>query len=196
MVALLQAHGADAGNAEKIVRTLDAAGLTPAQSKAWLSHPQKAYQVRPFEIEVAGRPMRPPVMPVEAVGGDGVDTVIAAAKEFAAASPEERHISLTFLCSIEQVRRLTHQRARRTAQLLDVAQLLRNKLGKETVIDEVLKTLLAPRQTEWSGTPQPQTRLVDCLADERLPVVLEDLREGRIDVVDLHRHGDVDYYGW
>jgi hypothetical protein len=49
--------------------------------------------------------------PVEAIELGHTEAVVIAAKHFAAASPDERLISLTCTCISEPVRRLTHPRA-------------------------------------------------------------------------------------
>jgi hypothetical protein len=77
----------------------------------------------------------------------------------------------------------------RTAQVAEVARLLLARLRKDTIVNEVLQTRLAPRQDLEA------TRLVDCLLDQRLTVVLQDLRSG-LDPATLDRERDLDFYGW
>jgi hypothetical protein len=78
----------------------------------------------------------------------------------------------------------------RTAQVAEVARLLLARLRKDTIVNEVLQTRLAPRQDLEA------TRLVDCLLDQRLTVVLQDLRSGQLDPATLDREQDLDFYGW
>jgi hypothetical protein len=111
-------------------------------------------------------------------------------QDFAAADPDERAISSSFLCTLEQVRRLTHEDPARRQQILEVARLLIARLGKDTIVNEALQTLLAPRQDPEG------TRLVDCLLDQRLTVVLQDLRSGQLDPAAFDRERDLDFYGW
>jgi hypothetical protein len=78
----------------------------------------------------------------------------------------------------------------RTAQVAEVARLLLARLRNYTIVNEVLQTRLAPRQDPEA------TRLVDCLLDQRLTVVLQDLRSGQLDPATLDREQDLDFYGW
>lgn len=163
--------------------------------KAWLAHPQRAYWVYPFAITVAGEEMWPPVSPVQAIEAGDSDSVEVAATPFAEASEHERFISLTFLCTLDAVRRLTDGDWERTAQTVEIARLLLNRLRKDTVVNEVLQMLLVARFGPHAADHGP-TRLVDCMLDDRLPLVLDDLKHCRLDPVALLEEGDLDFYGW
>jgi hypothetical protein len=57
-------------------------------------------------------------------------------------------------------------------------------------VNEVLQTRLIPRQDPEA------TRLVDCLRDQRLTAVLQDLRSAQLDPATIDRERDLDFYGW
>jgi hypothetical protein len=190
VVALLLAAGADPDSAERIVGALERAGLDPPRMRTWLRHPRRAYSVHPAAVVIADEETWPGAIPTHAIEMGRTGAVLTAAQDFAAADPDERAISSTFLCTLEQVRRLTHEDPARTEQVAEVARLLIARLGKDTIVNEVLQTRLSPRQDPEG------TRLVDCLLDHRLTGVLQDLRSGQLDPAALDRERDLDFYGW
>jgi len=148
-------------------------------------------------VEIAGETTWPGAVPTHAIQMGHTDIVMSAAEDFAAADPDERAISSSFLCTLAQVRRLTHEDPTRTKQVADVAQLLMSRLRNDTAVNEVLQTRLIPRQNpDGSFNDEQMARLVDCLSDQRLPVVLQDLRSGQLDPASLDRERDLDFYGW
>lgn len=98
--------------------------------RAWLSHPSKAYNVDVGKrlLDVVWKQV-----PTHAIEDGHADKIIAAAREFAAASPEDRRLSRTFLCELDGVARLTHGDAERRAKLMRIAELLLNSLKKEAL---------------------------------------------------------------
>ena len=190
IVALLVDAGAELGTAERIVTALEAAGLKPDRMRSWLTHPQRAYGVTTVPMVIAGREHWPQYPPDRAIQDGWAGAVVEAAEQLAAASDDERFISLNCLCSLDAVRRLTHGDEERAAQVRAVAQLLLNRFRKDITVNEVLQTRLHPR-----GAPDG-TRLVDCLADDRLAPTLAALRDGSLDPRALDRERDLDFYGW
>lgn len=189
VLASIREMGATADEAEAIVAALEAAGLKPHAIPAWLNHPDRNYGIATRTARIAGREYPMQYTPLRCIQDGFVDRVIAAARAFAAASPEERFISRTFLCDLDEVRRLTHGDPTRAAQVAEVARLLLNRLRKDTIVNEALQTTFGTGEME-------HLRLVDCLLDDRLSEVLDDLKSRRLDPVQLHRSGKLHFYGW
>ena len=196
VVDLLTTNGADVETAEHIVVALERAGLDPPRMRSWLAHPQRGYSVHPEPVDIAGEEFWPGQVPVHAIEEGHAASVVRAAERFAAADARERQIASAFLCTIDEVRRLTHSDPIRIQQVAAVAELLLKRLGKDIIVNEVLQTRLLPRWNPDNSPNAVATRLVDCLADHRLPLVLDDLREGRLDPIALDREHDLDFYGW
>jgi hypothetical protein len=116
--------------------------------------------------------------------------VVAAARDFAAATDDERYISRTLLCDLDAVRRLTRGEVDRTAMVVEIARRLINSLQKEVHVNEVLQQVLS------GSFDSDQTRLVDWMTDERLPDALEALASGRLDPVALNRQDALGFWGW
>ncbi len=149
-------------------------------------HPDRSYSVD-IDRKLVGEPWL--AKPLEAVALGRADAAVAAAERFAAASPDERFISLTCNCNLESVRRLTHDDPGRTAVVREIAQILLDKLRKDQAVNEALQTTL-------SGNFDDTTRLVDWMLDQRLDQALECLRDGTIDPVALRDAGPMFYVGW
>jgi len=130
-------------------------------------------------------------VPTHAIEAGRADAVIAAAEEFAAATPDERYISQTLVCELDGVRRLTHGDPDRTAMVVDIARRLKTALRKEVHVNEVVQQVLSGSLLEGD-----QTRLVDWMLDERLPDALEAIATGRIDPIALNQQDALAYYGW
>jgi hypothetical protein len=128
------------------------------------------------------------VMPIEAIEDGDAEVVLEAAEAFAAASEDERFISLTCLCDVDAVRRLTHGDVTRTAAVREIARLLLNALRKDVLVSETL-------QTVFPGDPD-DTRLVDWIADQRLDDALTALRSGSLNPIELRKEGELHFYGW
>jgi hypothetical protein len=184
---MLRREGATDAEATRIVEALEGAGLSPPAMRVWLDQPQRAYAVR-IGIVVAGVEWKQ--VPTHAIEAGRADAVIAAAEEFAAATPDERYISQTMLCDLDGVRRLTHGDPDRTAMVVDIARRLKNALRKEVHVNEVVQQVLSG---SFDGD---QTRLVDWMLDERLADALEAITTRRTDPVALNQQNALGFWGW
>jgi hypothetical protein len=164
ILALLSDAGATDAEAARIVEALEKAGLNPPAMRMWLEHPRRAYAVRAGFV-VAGVEWKQ--VPAHAVGAGRADAVVAAAEEFAAATPDERYVSQTLLCDLESVRRLTHGDPDRLAMVVDIARRLKHALRKEVHVNEVVQQVLS------GGFDGDETRLIDWMLDERLAAAQE-----------------------
>lgn len=187
VVALLRAEGASADDTEAIVAALERAALNPPQMRAWLSHPQKAYNVA-IGIKFGHVEWRQ--VPTHAIERGRADAVRAAAEEFADASRDERYISRTMLCELDAVRRLTHADPERTAMVVRLAGLFKAALKKEIHVYYAVQQVLSGT---YDGDP---TRFVDLMLDDRLPAALAAVESGEIDPVALSRQDALAGYGW
>src|SRR4051794_22544610 len=185
VLKLLTDAGASDDDARKVVGALGRAGLAPPRMRSWLASPDRSYSVG-TGMEIAGVEMEQ--MPIEAVEDGDVAIVLEAAEAFASASADERFISLTCLCDLDAVRRLTHGSPQRTATVKRIAQLLLNTLRKDVHVSEALQTTLPDDPDD--------TRLVDWMADERLDDALVALDSGSLDPVTLRAQGELHFYGW
>jgi hypothetical protein len=86
----------------------------------------------------ANSSVNPGSPPLEAIELGHSAAVVAAAQSFAAASPDERFISLTCTCNLASVRRLTQDNPERTAKVREIAQIFLNKLRKDQAVKEAL----------------------------------------------------------
>lgn len=189
ILAMLRAEGATDPDATRIVEALEEAGLNPPAMRVWLDHPQRAYTVSIGVVLAAGVEWKQ--VPTHAVEAGRADAVIAAAEEFAAATPDERYISQTLICELDGVRRLTHGDPDRTAMVVDIGRRLKNALRKEVHVNEVVQQVLSGSLFDGD-----QTRLVDWMLDERLPDALEAITTNRIDPIALNQQDALAYHGW
>lgn len=187
ILAMLRTEGATDVDATRIVEALGEAGLNPPAMRVWLDHPRRAYGVR-IGIVIAGVEWKQ--VPTHAIESGRPDAVVAAAEEFAAATPDERFISQTLLCDLDRVRRLTHRDPDRTAVVVDIARRLKNALHKEVHVNELVQQVLS------GSFEDDQTRLIDWMLDERLPDALEAIITGRIDPVALNQQDALGFWGW
>ena len=74
--------------------------------------------------------------------------------------------------------------------VVDIARQLKNALRKEVHVNEVVQYVLSG---SFDGH---QSRLVDCMLDERLADALEAITTGRIDPVALNQQDALDPRGW
>ena len=183
---LLREEGASDEDATRIVSALERAEVPPPRMRAWLASPDRAYPVSTGHV-VDGVDFKQ--VPVHAIEDGRADVVVQAAEAFAAASPDERFISLTCLCGLDAVRRLTHDNPERTAMVVRIAEILRNRLRKEVLVNETL-------QTPLSGDFEDTTRLVDWMLDERLPDAVRALETAELDPVELHALDTLFFVGW
>ena len=184
---MLRKEGATEAEASRIVEALEQAGLNPPAMRVWLDHPDRAYPIR-IGIVVAGVEIKQ--VATHAVEAGRADAVLAAAEDFAAATPEERFLSQTLLCDLDGVRRLTHGDPGRTAMVVDIARRLKNALRKEVHVNEVVQQVLS------GSFDADQTRLIDWMCDDRLPDALEAIATGRIDPVALNHQNALGFWGW
>ena len=84
----------------------------------------------------------------------------------------------------------THDDPDRTAMVVDIARRLKNALGKEVHVNEVVQQALS------GNFDADQTRLIDLMLDERLPDALEAITTGRMDPVALNQQDALGYWGW
>lgn len=189
ILAMLRAEGATDADATRTVDALAEAGLNPPAMRVWLGHPQRAYTVSIGVMLAADVEWRQ--VPTHAIEAGRADAVIAAAEEFAAATPDERYISQTLVCELDGVRRLTHGDPDRTAMVVDIARRLKTALRKEVHVNEVVQQVLSGSLLDGD-----QTRLIDWMLDERLPDALEAITTARIDPIALNQQDALAYYGW
>jgi hypothetical protein len=189
ILAMLRAEGATDPDARRIVDALADAGLNPPAMRVWLDHPQRAYAVSTGVTLAADVEWRQ--VPTHAIESGRADAVIAAAEEFAAATPDERYISQTLVCQLDGVRRLTHGDPDRTAMVVDIARRLKAALHKEVHVNEVVQQVLSGSLLDGDDT-----RLIDWMLDERLPDALATITSGRIDPIALNQQDALAYYGW
>jgi hypothetical protein len=182
VVELIVEHGGSREVAEAIADALAAAGLSHAESRWWLAHPQRAYAVPTGTITVGGTEYARKQTPVFAIDDGHEEIVREEAVRFAAASEDERFISWWFGGHIDDVRRLTGGDDARAATIRAIAERLRNVLRKPEHVNEVVQT----------GEP----RMADLILEGREDEVHADLAAGRIDPRQLLETGELHYHGW
>ncbi|MEA2170157.1 MAG: hypothetical protein QOF76_3457, partial [Solirubrobacteraceae bacterium] len=74
-----------------------------------------------------------------------LELVMEAVREFAEASDVERTLSLRLIVTLDQVRRYTQRDPGREEALLEVAQILRAKLKRDSAVRKILRTTIGPR---------------------------------------------------
>jgi hypothetical protein len=183
---LLLDAGASDEDATRIVSALQRAEVAPPRMRAWLASSDRAYPVSTGDV-LDGVDFEK--VPIHAIEDGRSDVVVQAAEAFAAASADERFISLTCLCGLDAVRRLTHDDPVRTTVVVRIAEILRSRLRKEVLVNETLQTTL-------SGDFEDTTRIVDWMLGERLPDVLRALETGELDPVELHARDCLYFVGW
>src|SRR5687768_8293491 len=120
--------GAPRETAEAIVATLLGCRLSPREVREWLSHPELAYPIQvPFEMP-DGTEIVLSNTPMVLVEKGDADVVLAEAREFAAALPEERLIARLFWGDIDAARRLTGSDPHRTEVVAGIATTLLARL--------------------------------------------------------------------
>lgn len=119
--------------------------------------------------------------------------ILAAAQEFAAASEAERFIP-TALSGVNvdlHVRKLTRGDPERAARVRRAVALLLAQLRTPTRVYYCVQTTFG-----HSGSDADSTRLVDCMLDERLDVVLAGLEDGSFDAWHHMEAGALHNHGW
>jgi hypothetical protein len=170
----LTSAGASREVADAIAAALLGCGLSPGEAREWLTHESRGYPV--------GAPMMLSQTPIALIEQGEGDAVLAAAKEFAAAAPDDRTIARLFGCDVAAARRLTGSDPERTRVILAIAEELLERLGAPERVCFV-------GQTRLPG--HGDRRLVDrLLAGEEREVAAE-LADGRIDARALERTGEL-----
>jgi hypothetical protein len=179
VAARIVAAGASREVADEIAGALLGCGLSPSEAREWLAHESRAYPI--------GEPMllsQAPLVLVER--GEGA-AVLAAALEFAAATPEERTIARLFGGDVGAARRLTRSDPERTRVIAGIAVALLERLG-------------VPERVSYAGqTRLPghgERRIVDRLLAGEEDAVAAELSDGRIDARSLERTGELVFTGW
>ena len=113
--------------------------------------------------------------------------VLREAREFRAASPDERSISRYFWSDIADARRLSGEDVARAADIARIAELLLKALRKPEHVIAVAQTQLPSHGDQ---------RMVDLILAGRERDVLEDLASGAIEPRALLDDGFVDFSGW
>lgn len=179
--------GAPREVAEQIVAALMSCGLSASGAREWLTHPDRGHPIsRRFEM-----PGLEPVLlkhgPMGLIERGEAEVVLAEAREFAAALPEERTISRLFWGDIDAVRRLTRCDRDRTRVIVGIATTLLGRVKTPERVNAVAQTKLAGHMEE---------RIVDRILAGEEDAVAAELADGRIDVRALERHGELLFIGW
>jgi hypothetical protein len=185
----LVAAGATPEEATTITETLGEAGLSPPGMRRWLK-PDQNYPILDGWV-ADGVPWT--LAAVFLIEDGKTSQVIAAARDFAAATPAERFISTAIGGgNLElHVRPLTRGDAHHAERVRRVIELLLAQLRTPTRVRGCLET------TFGSGHgPEDMVRLVDCLLDDRFDAVLAALEEGTFDAWRHLRTGRYHGYGW
>jgi hypothetical protein len=179
--------GAPRETADAIVTTLMGCGLSARDVREWLSHPELSYPIqRPFEMG-DGAPIMLSNTPIVMVERGDADEVLAEAREFAEALPEERLIARLFWGDIDAARRLTGCDPHRTKVVAGIATELLRRLRKPELVCNVGQTVLPGHDGK---------RIVDRLAAGEADAVAAELADGRIDARALERNGELIFTGW
>jgi hypothetical protein len=173
--------------AEAIVAALLGCGLSAADAREWLTHPDRGHPIsQPFEMPG----MEPILMKNTCLGliGRGeAETVLREAREFAAALPAERTIARLFWGDIDAVRRLTGCSPERTRAIEGIGTTLLARVKTPERVNAVAQTKLAGHLEE---------RIVDRILAGDEAAVAAELADGRIDLRALERHGELIFIGW
>lgn len=181
--------GATADDAAAITDSLEEAELSPSAMRRWLK-PDQNYPI--LDGWVADDV--PWTLAAEFLIEDGKTwKVVAAAEEFAAATPAERFISTSLAGGNLDlhVRPLTRGDARHAERVRRVMELLLAQLRTPTRVRECLQTTFGP-----GNRPEEDVRLVDCLLDDRFDAVLASLETGTFDAWQHLQSGRYHAYGW
>jgi hypothetical protein len=180
VIAELVRAGAPAPIAEELVATLMSCGLSATETKAWLFDPQLEYPIRLGRREVAGQWIERSAPPYICIETGRSALVLEAAREFAAASDDERRISRLLLVDLVDVRRLTANDPSRAAVIAAIVTVIEGQLRK-------------PRRVSEAALRSPELydgrRLVDRIIAGQERALLDELRGGAIDLVALSESG-------
>jgi hypothetical protein len=179
--------GAPRETADAIVATLLGCGLSPRDAREWLSHPELGYPIqRPVDMG-DGNPIVLSHGPMNLIERGEADAVLAEAREYAEALPEERLIARLFWGDIDAARRLTGCDPHRTQVVAGIAADLLRRLRKPELVCNVGQTVLPGHDGK---------RMVDRLAAGEADAVAAELADGRIDPRALERNGELLFIGW
>lgn len=185
VVADVVEMGAPPETAQAIVDALVASGKSPREALDWLVHPERAYG-HDWPMEIAGETMIMKAGSRFMIEKGNADEVLAAAREFADASADERLIAELFGGDIDGVRRMTGLDPARTTVTAEIARSLRATLGDDESVKLVGMTRLSGREE----------RLVDRLLKGEQGAVRDELARGEIDPRALLRDGELIFTGW
>jgi hypothetical protein len=172
LIALLESEGADRDPAQRIVDELLSCGLTPAQARVWLSNGNRCYP-----ITVPGWAWQQ--VPTHAIEDGCADLVLDQARRFAAASEDERAISVALCCDLDDVSRLTGQDPQRAATIRAILALLRKRLGTDTRAYDVT----------FSHMDSHGSRMIDLMLQGAEGSLLERLEANEVDLQNLLANG-------
>jgi hypothetical protein len=180
VIAELVRAGASAPIAEEMVATLMSCGLSASETKAWLFNPQLEYPIRLGLREFAGQLIERCAPPGICIETGRSALVLEAAREFAAASHDERRFSRLLLVDLVDVRRLTGNDPSRAAVIAAVFTAMQSRLRK-------------PQRVAGAALRSPELydgrRLVDRIIAGQELALLDELRRGAIDLVALSESG-------
>ena len=179
--------GAPQETANAIVATLMGCGLSAPEAAEWLYHPERGYPIRrPFEMGDGERLMLSSGS-LGLIERGEAEAVLAEARKFAAALPEERLIARLFWGDIDAVRRLTGCDPHRTRVVAGIATTMLERLRRPERVCNVGQTILPGHGHK---------RIVDRLAAGEADAVAAEIADGRIDVRALERNGELLFTGW
>ena len=186
VVATLIAMGAPPATSEAIVDALLAAGLTAAEAKTWVADPDRGYPHSvPWEmgdqvimLKAGSRSM---------IEQGKADVVLAAAREFAEASDDDRAIARLFWGSLDDARRLTGCSPDRAAVIAGIARTIRERVGNDQDVCYVGQTVLPGSE---------ERRIVDRLLDGEEQAVRDELDRGELDPKRLLKEQPLHFTGW
>jgi hypothetical protein len=166
--------GAPRDVADAIAAALLGCGLSPSEAREWLAHERRSYPI--------GDPMMLSQSPIVLIEHGESEAVLAAADEFAAATPQERTIARLFGADVEAARRLTRSDPGRARVIAAIAEDLLERLGAPERVCYVA-------QTKVPG--HGDRRIVDRLLAGEEDLVAAELADGRIDARSLERTGEL-----
>jgi hypothetical protein len=180
VIAELVRAGAPTPIAEELVATLMSCGLSATETKAWLFSPQLEYPIRLGLRELAGQWIERSAPPQICIETGRSALVLEIAREFAAASHDERRISRLLLVDVVNVRRLTGNDPSRATLIAAIFTMMEGRLRKTQRVAQA--ALRSPELGDGR-------RLVDRILAGQERALLDELCSGEIDLVALSETG-------